>query len=88
MIVHRYFEMIFSVVASLIGTIFLYYSNGGPNGNDFIHRYIVLGWVVSVQVFSFFILIVFLLYFVAGFVGISFAQTAWFDVLVIIFSNN
>jgi hypothetical protein len=82
-----YFEVAFStfsIVVSIIGTIYLYRANGGEKGRDFIHRYIVLGWVVAVRFISLFIPIAIVLSVTGNYIGVSSEQTNWFDVLVIV----
>lgn len=79
-----YFEVAFSIVVSIVGTIYLYRANGGEKGRDFIHRYIVLGWVVAVRFISLFIPVAIVLSIAGTVIGVSSEQTNWFDVLVIV----
>ena len=75
-------QVIVSVVLAVVGTWILYRANGGAEGRDFLHRYIVLGWVVTLRFFTLVLpaLIVFLwVGHVAGFVSTS---NSLLDVLV------
>ena len=38
-----------SVVLAALGTVYVYRLNGGPEGRDFLERYVVIGWVVVVR---------------------------------------
>jgi hypothetical protein len=38
-----------SIVLGVAGTIYVYRQNGGPNGQYFLQRYLVIGWVVTVR---------------------------------------
>jgi hypothetical protein len=79
-----YFEVAFSLLVSIVGMIYLYRANGGEKGRDFIHRYIVLGWVVVVRFASLFIPIAIVLSIAGNVIGVTSEQTNWFDVLVIV----
>ena len=79
-----YIEVAFSLFVSIFGTIYLYRANGGEKGRDFIHRYIVLGWVVALRFISLFIPVAIVIYVVGSFFGVSSEQTNGFDVLVIV----
>ncbi len=37
------------LVMAVAGTLILYRANGGAEGRDFIHRWVVLGWVAAVR---------------------------------------
>ena len=79
-----YFEVAFSLLVSIVGTIYLYRANGGEKGRDFIYRYIVLGWVVAVRFLSLFVPIAIVFYGAGYYFGAASEQTNWFDVLVIV----
>jgi hypothetical protein len=79
-----YFEVAFSLLVSIVGTIYLYRANGGDKGRDFIHRYIVLGWVVAVRFMTLFIPLAIVLSVAGTVIGVTSEQTNWFDVLVIV----
>ncbi|HSI07985.1 MAG TPA: hypothetical protein VK985_05295 [Rariglobus sp.] len=42
-----------SVLLAFIGTYWIYLQNGGAEGDNFIHRYIVLGWVSVIRYLTF-----------------------------------
>ena len=45
-------QMVLSVAVAVMGTWILYRANGGASGRDFLSRYVVLGWVVTVRFFT------------------------------------
>lgn len=44
-----------SVLAAIGGVLYAYQQNGGAAGYDFIHKYVIIGWVVSIRFFFAFI---------------------------------
>ena len=45
-------DAILTVGLAVVGTWILYRANGGADGRDFVQRYIVLGWVVTLCFFT------------------------------------
>ena len=39
-----------SVMVTVLGCLYLYRQNGGPNGERFLERFLVLGWVTGIRV--------------------------------------
>ena len=45
-------QVVLGAALAVVGTWVLYRANGGSQGRDFLHRYLVLGWVVAVRFFT------------------------------------
>lgn len=82
-----YIEMGFALVLAIVGTIWLFKANGGQHGKDFIHRYIILGWVVAVRFATGLLPAAIGLYFIAFFANFVSDETNWFDCLIVIASE-
>lgn len=70
---------VWSVVLAVVGTIYIYRRNGGSQGQHFLQRYFVVGWVVTIRWLV--IIIPALLVFFAALsgVGIETEETAWYE---------
>lgn len=40
-----------TLLITILGVIYAYHRNGGRNGYDLIHKFVILGWVVAVRFF-------------------------------------
>jgi hypothetical protein len=69
-----------SVVLGVAGTIYLYRQNGGPEGQYFLQRYFVVGWVVSVRWFAWVMPVGLFYYSVLG--DLEVAQATWHEFLL------
>lgn len=45
----HYINFIISLLLAFFGTYWIYLQNGGPNGKNFIQRYVILGWVSAIR---------------------------------------
>lgn len=63
-------ELVTSAVMAVAGTWVLYRANGGAHGRDFLHRYIVLGWVATLRFFTMVVPAVLAFLLVAEFAGL------------------
>jgi len=79
-----YIEMTVSILSAVVGTIFIYFSNGGSNGRDFVHRYVVLGWVISIRFITVLLLPGIILYAIFKPMGETNEKTLWFDVTMLL----
>jgi hypothetical protein len=50
-------EAVLSLLLSTFGTIYIYYRNGGANGQHFLQRYLAIGWVVTIRLVPILILV-------------------------------
>jgi hypothetical protein len=74
-----YLSMGFSVLLSIVGTIWLYRRNGGASGQHFLQRYFAIGWVVGIRWVVVFILVGIPFYgFVTAF-GPGLEVTTWYE---------
>lgn len=71
-----------SVLTAIWGVFYAYKENGGSNGYDLIHKYVVLGWVVSVRFFIVFIPASIALYAFGEVLGIVTDETGWYDIFL------
>jgi hypothetical protein len=74
-------------VAAVSGTLALYQANGGSDGRDFIIRYFVLGWVVSLRILLLAVPLIALAAFALLLLGVDVESTGPFDVLYMLIFN-
>lgn len=73
----------FSLLLTILGTVWLYRQNGGASGKHFLSRYFAIGWVVGIRWASALIVFYFLLYAGLSVFGIESKATAWYDVALV-----
>jgi hypothetical protein len=78
-----YLSGFLSVILSIAGVYYAYLQNGGSKGYDFIQKYIVLGWVVSVRVILISIPLFFASFFIGDFLGLVQDYSTAFDVILL-----
>lgn len=49
----HYINSIISLLLAFFGTYWIYLQNGGPKGENFIQRYVILGWVSAIRYITF-----------------------------------
>lgn len=72
-----------SVIILICGVLYAYFQNGGSDGYDFIHKYVVLGWVVTVRCILIFIPAIILLFIMGYYLDIFKESNSLFDVIVL-----
>jgi hypothetical protein len=70
-------------VFAIGGVIYSYNRNGGGAGHDFIHKSVVLGWVVMIRLLAIIIPIAIGIGFLKTSLGHSCDQTSWVDVIAV-----
>ncbi|MFZ2631327.1 MAG: hypothetical protein WA081_09425 [Desulfosalsimonadaceae bacterium] len=78
-----YISGVVSLIISIGGVLYAYFQNGGPDGYDFIQKYVVLGWVITIRSILFFIPVIIILFIIGYFLDIFKRSTSLFDVVVI-----
>jgi hypothetical protein len=78
-----YLSGFLSVILSIAGVYYAYLQNGGAEGYDFIQKYIVLGWVVSVRVLLISIPIFFVAFLTGDFLGLVEDTSTAYDVIIL-----
>ncbi|MGI8924198.1 MAG: hypothetical protein ACR2HJ_09225 [Fimbriimonadales bacterium] len=69
-----------SFLLAIVGTLFIYRRNGGPEGKHFLQRILVVGWVVSIRCLVAMVAIMFLLAVLVW--SDETVDTKWYDALL------
>jgi hypothetical protein len=70
-------------VFAIGGVIYSYVRNGGSMGYDFIHKSVVLGWVVMIRLLAIMIPVLVAIGFLKPSIGLPIEQTSWMDVVFV-----
>lgn len=65
------------------GVIYSYVRNGGSAGYDFIHKSVILGWVVLIRLLAIIIPVALGIQFLRAGLGQSWDQTSWVDMIAV-----
>lgn len=70
-----------SVTLAIVGTIYIYHQNGGPDGQHFLQRYFAIGWVVTIRWLVILVLAAVAFFIALTMLGIEAAETTWYEFL-------
>jgi hypothetical protein len=72
---------VWSVLLAIVGSIYIYRQNGGPDGEHFLQRYLAVGWVVTIRWLVVLIGVGVAFYATLAAVGAGTDNTHWYDFL-------
>ncbi|MEM7626501.1 MAG: hypothetical protein AAF333_12975 [Planctomycetota bacterium] len=73
-------SVVISTAITVLGAIYVYRRNGGPNGQEFLSRYFAIGWVVALRVIVVCVGPLALFYIMLGAAGHDSDTTQWYEV--------
>ena len=74
-----------SILLAIVGTLYVYRHNNGAAGENFLQRWLVIGWVVAVRWAALLVAMLVVLFVIAELVGEISEDTTWYELLVFAF---